>query len=259
MTASTPDGAAGRTMSFVPAPGRAPFRTVLARQIRMELVLTARRGEAVVLAMGVPLLVLLGAGLTHATNLPSGNRLGYVVPGVLALTVMSTAFTGQAITTGYERGYGVLKRLGASPLTRPGLLGAKTAAVFCLVVAQLLVLGVVGVLAGWRPEPAQIIPALGVTVLATAAYCGLALCIASLLKPETTTAAATLIYVVMLAAGGIMFAAPGVAFLLPLTAHAEALRDALTNGRDISGSAWLVLTAWAVAGIAAAARTFKWE
>jgi ABC-2 type transport system permease protein len=115
------------------------------------------------------------------------------------------------------------------------------------------------VLAGWRPEPAQIIPALGVTVLATAAYCGLALCIASLLKPETTTAAATLIYVVMLAAGGIMFAAPGGAFLLPLTAHAEALRDALTNGRDISGSAWLVLTAWAVAGIAAAARTFKWE
>jgi ABC-2 type transport system permease protein len=245
--------------TFAPAPGRAPLRTVLARQIRMELVLTARRGEAVVLAMGVPLLVLLGAGLTRATNVPTGDRLGYVVPGVLALTVMSTAFTGQAITTGYERGYGVLKRLGASPLTRPGLLTAKTAAVSCLVVVQLLALAVVGSLVGWRPDLARIVPALGVTILATAAYCGLALCIASLLKPETTTAAATLIYVVMLAAGGIMFAAPSGSALLPLTAHADALRDALTYGRNIPASAWLTLTAWAVAGIAAATRTFKWE
>src|SRR6185312_4497961 len=159
--------------TFAPAPGRARLGTIVGRQVRMELLLTARRGEAVVLAMGVPLLVLLGAGLTRATNVPTDDRLGFVVPGVLALTVMSTAFTGQAITTGYERSYGVLKRLGASPLTRPGLLFAKTAAV--------------GVAVGWHPHFGQILPALGVTVLATAAYSGLALFLASVLKPETTT------------------------------------------------------------------------
>jgi ABC-2 type transport system permease protein len=249
--------------TFAPAPGRAPARIVLAKQVRMELLLTARRGEAVVLAMGVPLLVLLGAGLTHATTLPTADRLGYVVPGVLALTVMSTAFTGQAITTGYERSYGVLKRLGASPLTRPGLLAAKTTAVLCLVVAQVLALALVGVAAGWRPDLARVLPAVGVTVLATAAYCGLALLIASLLKPETTTAAATLIYVVMLAAGGIMFAEPDLGtagwFLLPLAAHAEALRDALTAGIAIPGAIWLSLTGWAVLSLAAATRRFRWE
>jgi ABC-2 type transport system permease protein len=251
------------TGTFTPDPGRAATRTVLSRQIRMELVLTARRGEAVVLAMGVPLLVLLGAGLTRATTLPTGNRLGYVVPGVLALTVMSTAFTGQAITTGYERSYGVLKRLGASPLTRPGLLASKTAAVLCLVVAQVLVLALIGVAVGWRPDLARILPALGVTVLATAAYCGLALVIASVLKPETTTAAATLIYVVMLAAGGIMFAEPSLGtagwFLLPLAAHATALRDALTYGVAIPGSIWLSLTLWAVVALTAAAKRFQWD
>jgi ABC-2 type transport system permease protein len=251
------------TGTFTPAPGRAAARTVLAKQVRMELVLTARRGEAVVLAMGVPLLVLLGAGLTHATTLPTDNRLGYVVPGVLALTVMSTAFTGQAITTGYERSYGVLKRLGASPLTRPGLLAAKTVAILCLVIVQVLALALVGVLAGWRPELGRIVPALGVTVLATAAYCGLALIIASVLKAETTTAAATLIYVVMLAAGGIMFAAPDLGtagwFLLPLAAHAAALRDALSGGTAIPGAIWLSLTLWAVVALTAAARTFRWE
>ncbi|GID98379.1 ABC transporter permease [Amorphoplanes digitatis] len=249
--------------TFTPAPGRAPLRTVLLRQIRMELVLTARRGEALVLAMGVPLLVLLGAGLTRATNLPTDDRLGYVVPGVLALTVMSTAFTGQAITTGYERGYGVLKRLGASPLTRPGLLLAKTVAILCLVGLQLIALAAVGVIAGWRPELAQLPAALAVTVLATAAYCGLALLIASVLRPETTTAAATLIYVLMLAAGGIMFAAPDLGtaghFLLPLAAHAEALRATLTEGASVPASIWLSLTVWAAAALTAAARWFRWE
>lgn len=249
--------------TFTPAPGRAALRTVVRRQIRMELLLTARRGEAVVLAMGVPLLVLLGAGLTRATNLPTDDRLGFVVPGVLALTVMSTAFTGQAITTGYERSYGVLKRLGASPLTRPGLLFAKTAAIGCLVAVQVLVLALVGVAVGWRPEFGRLLPAAGVTVLATAAYTGLALLIASLLRPETVTAAATLIYVLMLAAGGIMFAAPdlGVAgwFLLPLAAHAEALRDTLTGGTGVPGAIWLSLALWAAVALTAAARTFRWE
>ena len=249
--------------TFTPAPGRAPLRTVVRRQIRMELLLTARRGEAVVLAMGVPLLVLLGAGLTRATNLPTGDRLGFVVPGVLALTVLSTAFTGQAITTGYERSYGVLKRLGASPLTRPGLLFAKTAAIGCLVAVQVLVLALAGIAVGWRPEAGQLLPAAGITVLATAAYSGLALVIASLLRPETVTAAATLIYVLMLAAGGIMFAAPdlGVAgwFLLPLAAHAEALRDTLTGGTGVPGAIWLSLALWAAVALTAAARTFRWE
>jgi ABC-2 type transport system permease protein len=251
------------TGTFTPAPGRAPLRTVVRRQIQMELLLTARRGEAVVLAMGVPLLVLLGAGLTRATTLPTDDRLGFVVPGVLALTVMSTAFTGQAITTGYERSYGVLKRLGASPLTRPGLLFAKTAAIGCLVAVQVLVLALVGVAVGWRPEFGQVLPAAGITVLATAAYTGLALLLASRLRPETVTAAATLVYVLMLAAGGIMFAAPdlGVAgwFLLPLAAHAEAVRDALTAGTAVPGAIWLSLSLWAAASLTAAARTFRWE
>jgi ABC-2 type transport system permease protein len=251
------------TGTFAPAPSPARFSDILRHQVRMEVTLTARRGEAVVLAMGVPLLVLLGAGLTHATNVPGTDRLGFVVPGVLALTVMSTAFTGQAITTGYERSYGVLKRLGASPLTRPGLLFAKTAAVLGLIVLQLLVLALVGVAVGWRPHLTALLPALGVTVLATAAYTGLALLLASVLRPETTTAAATFIYVLMLAAGGIMFAAPDLGpagwFLLPLAAHAEALRDALTRDTAIPLSIWLSLTLWAAVFLTLGAKKFKWE
>ncbi|MBL7254047.1 ABC transporter permease [Paractinoplanes lichenicola] len=249
--------------TFAPAPGRAPVRSVVASQIRMELTLTARRGEAVVLALAVPLLVMLGAGLTEVTNVPGDDRLAFVVPGVLALTVLSTAFTGQAITTGYERSYGVLKRLGASPLSRPGLLFAKTAAVLGLIAGQLIVLAAVGAAVGWRPHLEALLPALGVTVLATAAYSGLALLMASLLRPEATTGAATLIYVLMLAAGGIMFAAPDLGtagwFLLPLAAHAEALRATLSHGESVPLAIWLSLAAWAVVMVTAAAKKFRWE
>jgi len=130
-------------------------------------------------------------------------------------------------------------------------------------VLQLLVLGLIGVAVGWRPAAAQLLPAAGVTVLAAAAYTGLALLLASVLRPETTTAAATLIYVLMLAAGGIMFSPPDLGtagwFVLPLAAHAEALRDALTRDASIPGAIWLSLALWAAVFVTAAARRFKWE
>ena len=249
--------------TFTPAPGRARTHTVLIRQTRMELLLTARRAEAVVLAMGVPLLVLFGAGLTDVTKVPTDNRLGYVAPGVIALTVMSTAFTGQAISTGYERTYGVLKRLGASPLNRSGLLIAKTAAIGCLVLAQSVILGAISIALGWRPDPVQLPAALAITIITTAAYSGFALIFASLLRPETTTGLATLVYVMMLALGGVMFQTVGGStaemLLMPLAAHADALRSSLTGGTGVPLRDWVALSLWAALGVGGAVRTFRWE
>ncbi len=247
-------------MIFVPAPGRAPALRLLARQTRFEIQLTVRRGEALVLSLAVPVMAMLAAGLTDVVRLPTTDRLGYVAPGAIALTVMSTAFVGQAITVGYERFYGVLKRLGASSLTRTGLLAGKTAAVLALVLAQSVLLAAAGVAAGWRPDLGQVPAALAVTVLATAAYGGLALALASLLRPETTTAAATLLYVLMLAGGGAVFPSPGGLLpAIPVAAHAEALRATLTAGTPVPLAAWLSLGAWAVVGLVTAVRTFRWE
>jgi ABC-2 type transport system permease protein len=40
-----------------------------------------------------------------------GRRTGFLAPGILALAIMSTAFTSHAIATGFERRYGALRRL----------------------------------------------------------------------------------------------------------------------------------------------------
>jgi ABC-2 type transport system permease protein len=247
---------------FAPAPGRVPAHLLLLRHARFELTINARRAEAVVLSLGVPILGLLAVVLTDVISLPGNDRAGFVVPGVIALTTLSTAFTGQAISVGYERFYGALARLGASSLTRTGLVAGKTLATVVLVLAQSLVVALVGLGVGWRPRIGHLIAALAATLLATAVYSGFALTLASVARPEATTAVATLVYAVLLVGGGTMFPAPslgGAEYLLPVTAHADALRAALTDGAAVPLPAWCSLALWSVLAVFTAAKTFRWD
>jgi ABC-2 type transport system permease protein len=186
---------------------------------------------------------------------------------VLALAVMSTAFTAQAIATGYERSYGVLKRLGASALPRWGLLLAKSLAVLVVLAIQAGILIAVGLALGWRPHPAGLVPAVALVALGTAAFSGLALLMAGTLRAEATLAGANLIYLLLTAAGGVVVplsslpeGAQGPLRLLPITALTDGLRAVLDDdGGGAPPRVWLVLACWAVGAITAAARWFKWE
>ena len=79
-------------------------------------------------------------------------RVDFLVPGVLALAVMSTAFTGQAIATGFERRYGVLRRLGTTPLPRGRPARRQDARGARVEVLQVALLVVVGLALGWSPH-----------------------------------------------------------------------------------------------------------
>jgi ABC-2 type transport system permease protein len=99
-----------------PAPGAAPLGRMVRAQAGLELRTLVRNGEQLGLTLIVPVLLLVSFGRADLVSVGPGSRIGFVVPGILALAVMSTAFTSQAIGTGFERRYGVLKRLGATPL-----------------------------------------------------------------------------------------------------------------------------------------------
>jgi ABC-2 type transport system permease protein len=239
---------------------------IIGRQSAMEITLTLRRGESLLLTLVIPVLLLIGAAKLDALRLPTDDRVGYLVPGVLALAVMSTAFTGQAISTGFERSYGVLKRLGASALPRWGLLLAKTLAVLAVLAGQIAIVCGVGWALGWQPRWAGLLPALGLIALGTAAFSGLALLMAGTLRAEATLAGANLAYLLLLAGGGVVVpltAAPaavrGVLEWLPITALTDGLRAVLSADGTAPGRVWVVLLLWAVGGIAAAARWFSWE
>lgn len=252
------------TGTFTPAPGAAPVVRQVLAQASMETRLLLRNGEQLLLAVVIPLLVLVGAvrGAPRLDLDSPHTSVDVLTPGVLALAVMSTAFTSLAIATGFERRYGVLKRLGTAPLSRGALLGGKIGALLCVEVLQFLVLGLAGVLLGWSPD----IDAVGLVLavlLGTAAFAGLGMLLAGTLRAEATLAAANLVYLLLLAGGAVVL--PAVAYgdlgdvvsWLPSGALGEAMRAACEG--SVAGRDLLVLAVWAVVGGGAAARWFRWE
>ncbi len=239
------------------------MRAVLA-QARVELALTARRGESVLLSLGIPIVLLVFFSMVDV--LPTGTQdpIDFLAPGVLALAVMSTAMVGLGIATGFERQYGVLKRLGSTPLGRPALLAAKTLAVLAVEAVQVTVLVAVSLVLGWRPSGSVVAGAVAMLV-ATVAFAGLGLLMAGRLRGEAVLAAANGLYLVLLLLGGMVIPVaelPGalraVARALPAAALSDVLHAAFASAA-VPGRAWMVLVAWAVAAPVAAAATFRWE
>jgi ABC-2 type transport system permease protein len=251
-----------------PAPGAAPTRRMLAAQAGIELRLTLRRGESVLLTLIIPVGLLVFFTTVDVLPAGSGRPVDFLVPGVLALAVMSTAFTGQAIATGFERSYGVLKRLGASPLPRSVLLAGKTLAVAAVEGIQVVLLVGVGFALGWEPNAgvAAASWAVALLLLGTVAFSGIGLLMAGTLRAEATLAAANGVYLVFLLLGGVVFPVgelPGwlgdVAGVLPTAALADGLRSALADGAAPSAGDVGVLAAWAFGTTTLAARFFRWE
>jgi ABC-2 type transport system permease protein len=253
------------SLDLSPRPGAAPFPRMVATQAAMEARLMLRNGEQLLLAVVIPVIVLIG-GVTAADHIDLGlshRPIDEFAPGVLALAVMSTAFTSLAIATGFERRYGVIKRLGSSPLPRSGLLLGKIGALLLVELLQIVVISAVALALGWRPHAS--VPAVVIAiVLGTAAFASLGLFVAGVLRAEATLAAANLVYLLLMAGGAVVL--PSTAYggfgaitrLLPSGALGDALRHAFWSG-EFRWSSALVLLVWAAIGAALTARTFKWE
>ena len=253
------------TLTFVPEPVAAPRSRMLAAQTTMEFKLLLRNGEQVGLTLLIPLLLELFFNLPLLYSLDTPRRIDFVVPSIITLAVMSAAFTGLAIGTGFERKYAVLKRLGATALPRSVLVGGKTLAVLLLELVQLVLVCGFGFVLAWHPhgDPA---PALLLVVLGTIAFGGLALLVAGTLRAEVTLAVANLIWLVLLFAGGIAIplskygsAAKDVLQYLPSAALSDGLHTVLQHGGDFPVRPTVTLLVWAALALPAAARWFRWE
>jgi ABC-2 type transport system permease protein len=232
----------------------------------MEARLMLRNGEQLLLAIVIPVIVLVG-GVAAAgrigIDLDGHRAVDILTPGVLALAVMSTAFTSLAIATGFERRYGVIKFLGASPLPRSGLLAGKVGALLLVEALQVVVLSVVALAMGWDPAPGYAGAALAL-VAGTAAFASLGLFLAGVLRAEATLAAANLVHLLLMAGGAVVLpssaygAAEGLVRWLPSGALGDAVRSAFLDGA-VAWTDLSVLAGWAVLGTLLTARTFRWE
>jgi ABC-2 type transport system permease protein len=249
-------------------PGAAPLTAQVRAQARMETRLLLRNGEQLLLAVVIPVLVLVGGvvALSHVDLSLSHRPVDELTPGVLALAIMSSAFTSVAISTGFERRYGVLKRLGASPLPRSGLLAGKVIALLVVEVLQVVLVSAVGLVLGWSPSVSfsGLVGFVLALVLGTAAFASLGLLMAGTLRAEATLAAANLVYLLLLAGGAVVLPSSSygsfgsVAQWLPSGALGDAMRAAFLDG-SIAWSSLLCLVGWAALGSFLTSRTFTWE
>jgi ABC-2 type transport system permease protein len=243
----------------------APVRQSALAQLGMELRLTARRGENLFVIVVLPLILLIFFALVPALTPNTPKPIDFLLPGILALAVISTSLVNLSIATAFERSYGVLKRLGGSPLPRAGLIAAKIGAV--LVVEVILLAGVAVAMFGWAPGAgasiATVIAAFG---LGTLAFAGLGLLMAGTLRAEGTLAAANGLFLVFLLLGGVILPIdhlPGfladLARVLPASALSDAYRIGLGSATGDALPSLLVLLAWGAASSLLAARSFRWE
>ncbi|MGH3915021.1 MAG: ABC transporter permease [Pseudonocardiaceae bacterium] len=235
---------------------------MLLAQGRTEFVLTLRNGEQVLLTLLIPLGLLIGLTILDVVPMPD-PRVDSVTPRILALAVMSTAFTGQAIALGFDRRYGVLKRLAATALPRWSLVAGRMLAVLGVVAVQLMILGVVAAVLGWRPEPAGIAFGVLLVLAGTAAFGALGVLLGGTLRAEVVLAVANMVWLALVVAGGIVLSVdtlPGplsvLAAALPSGALAEGLHAALVTGATPWGALG-VLLAWTVGAGGLAARTLR--
>lgn len=240
------------TLDLTPHPGAARPASRIWRHALVESRLTLRNGEQLLLSLVIPVAVLVAGRVT-------GDRFGLsfatVAPGVLAMVIWSSAFTSPAISTGFERRYGVLERLAATPLARSGILAGKAVSIGMITSGQVALLGVSALLLGWRPQPTGIGVLLAVvgTALAMLAFAGLALALAGVASAEVTLALANLVYLAGLAVGGILL--PGAQWT-PTGALGSLLRASAQGGQVVVPV--LVLAVWAVAGGLLAGKVFRW-
>ncbi len=253
--------------SSAESPLAAPIGQAVLAQTRAELTMTLRRGESLLATVFIPTLLLIFAMALNIVPAGFGKPIDFLLPGILAAAIMSTGMVSLGIATAYERYYGVLKRLGSSPLPRWGLIAAKVLSVLAIEAGQIVLLALIGiVLYGWRPSGSPFV-ALVVVLLGTATFAGLGLLMAGALRAEATLSAANGLYILFLAIGGVVLPVShlpqvlGISFLaslLPGAALSDALRSAL-SAQGVHGGSLLLLAVWAVIFLVAAARTFKWE
>lgn len=238
-------------------------RRILA-QGRYETVTALRNGEQLLVSIVLPLMAMLGIVWSGLLDEPGVRGVDVAVPGVLALAVLSSAFTGQGIATGFDRRYGVLAYLSTTPLGPAGLLLGKAVSVVALLCLQVVVIGGVGLLVGWRAEIAGLAWAVLFLLVGAAAFTALGLLIAGTARPEATLALTNLLWVILGALGGVVFSLPeagvwsAVGSFLPSAALGDGMRAALLDGA-LHLPALAILFIWAALATAATVRSFKWR
>lgn len=239
---------------------------ILFAQLRSEIRVIARNAEQLLVIIGIPAALLIFFSQVDVLPTNGQTPFDFLLPGIFALAIMSTAMVSLGIATGFERSYSVLKRLGATPLGTGRLILAKSLAVVLIEILQLVVLYSIAVMLGKEGEIANVLLLIAAIFAGTLAFAGIGLLMAGTLRAEINLAAQNGLYLLLLLLGGVIFPLDelpeplqNVGKLLPSGALADVLRGAITDTAAYGQTSWIVLACWALLAPLTATKFFRWN
>lgn len=239
---------------------------ILFAQLRSEIRVIARNAEQLLVIIGIPATLLIFFSQVDVLPTNGQTPIDFLLPGIFALAIMSTAMVSLGIATGFERSYSVLKRLGATPLGTGRLVLAKSLAVVLIEILQLVVLYAIAVMLGKEGEIANVLLLIAAIFAGTLAFAGIGLFLAGTLRAEINLAAQNGLYLVLLLLGGVIIPldelpAPlqNLGKMLPSGALADVLRGVITDSAAFGKNSWIVLACWAILAPLAATKFFRWN
>lgn len=197
------------------------------------------------------------------------SYIDFLVPGILALLIMSNNLNGVAATISSWRERGILRRLQGTPLQSTTFVASQiTARMIFSSIQIVLVLLVALFVFGVHNHGSWILLILYI-ILGTFTFMAIGFIIASVAKnPESASPLAGLLSFFMIFLGGIFFPirdlpvwlAPLI-HVIPISYLAEAFRAIMNAGATLAElwSETLVLLAWFVGAFLISVWTFKWE
>jgi ABC-2 type transport system permease protein len=236
-----------------------------------------RRALVFTIIFPIVLLLLFNSIFAHASDtitLRRGLELdenAYFTAGILAYSIMLSAFSTMAIGLTAQRESGQLKRLRGTPLPPWTFMAAQVVRAIVLIVFMALVLLLIGHFAYGVHFPGDTLPGFALyLVVGTATMCTLGIALTAV--TPTADAAATiapLTAVLLSFISGVFIPVDQlpnwleeIGRVFPLAHLADGLQTTLApaaSGSGLSGENLGVLALWGVAGLVVAVRRFSWE
>jgi ABC-2 type transport system permease protein len=253
-------------MTSVALPARRSWVALTWRQYRLERRMFWRNPSAAFFNFLLPLLFLAIFGAIFADD---PDNLEVIVPGIAAMSVMSSTFSALAHNIVSLRDRGILKRVRGTPLPASAYFSAIAGGAITNTAIQVGLVTAAGNVifgVGWPQDwGAYVVFA----VAGVICFAALGVALAHVI-PNVDSAAAYVnaVFLPAIMISGVFFEQEdGPAFLreiaqvLPLTHVIEGLSGALIDGESVADNAGAlgVIALWAIVGIVLAVRGFSWE
>jgi ABC-2 type transport system permease protein len=207
---------------------------------------------------------------TEVANVKRNVRyIDWLVPGILSMSLLSSALFGIGVVTVSQREKGQLRRFAVTPLPKSTFIAAQTVQRFFIVILQAIIIVIVSMLifkVQMKGSWIALLFILTVGLLAFSAF-GYALA-ARAKKPETTAAIANVFFFPMMFLSGVYFPVEQmpsylkvIAAAMPLKYLSDAVRMTFFGNETFTELLLplAVLTGWFIVCFIIAVKTFIWE